>query len=85
MESVEQLHKYKAKMIFFFKEMESAITNHMGNKHRFFFFSKKLTSSFKNFHIMWKFSIELLYMNINTFIEFKSKVKDFKRRKELKF
>lgn len=37
MESVEQLHKYKAKMIFFFKEMESAITNHMGNKHRFFF------------------------------------------------
>lgn len=33
---------------------------------------------------MWKFSIELLYMNINTFIEFKSKVKDFKRRKELK-
>lgn len=40
MESVEQLHKYKAKMIFFFKEIESAIINNMGNKHWIFFSCK---------------------------------------------
>lgn len=34
---------------------------------------------------MWKFSIELLFMYINTFIKFKSKVNYSKRRKEQKF